>query len=227
MKKRQKAYSVFKRSLDIFFSFLAIMVLSPLLLILSLLVKCTSKGPVLFKQQRVGKNKRTFEMWKFRSMRTEAPKDVATRDLENPDVYITKFGSFIRKTSLDELPQLFNILAGKMSFVGPRPTIPNEIEIMQEREKHNVYVVRPGLTGLAQVHGRDELSDETKGKLDGLYVQNLSFKLDVKIFFKTILYVLKRDGVVEGKHAATEEEIIVNAKANEIVEEEEKEGVLN
>lgn len=229
MKKRQKIYIIFKRCLDIIFSFLAIVILSPLLLLLSLLVKCTSKGPVLFKQTRVGKRKKNFKIWKFRSMRTEAPQYAATRDLEDPDVYITKFGRFIRKTSLDELPQLFNILSGKMSFIGPRPTIPEEVELIEEREKYNVYAVRPGLTGLAQVHGRDELTDETKGRLDGIYVQKISFFLDIKIFFKTILYVLKRDGVVEGKHMATEEEMKVNAEANELVEEkaEEKEKVLN
>lgn len=222
MKKRQKIYGVFKRCLDIICSFLAIVILSPLLLLLSLLVKCTSKGPILFKQTRVGKKHKNFKIWKFRSMRIEAPKNAATRDLEDPDMYITRFGHFIRKTSLDELPQLFNILSGKMSFIGPRPTIPEEIELMEEREKYNVYAIRPGMTGLAQVHGRDVLTDSTKGRLDGMYVQKFSFILDVKIFFKTILYVLKRDGVVEGKHDATEQEIKVNIEAGELIEEKEK-----
>lgn len=228
MKRRQKVYSVFKRFLDILFSFLAIVILSLPLAIISILVKCTSRGPILFKQERIGKNQQIFKIWKFRSMRISAPKNAATRDLENPEIYITRFGKFIRKTSIDELPQLFNILSGKMSFIGPRPTIPAEKELINERVKYNVYSVRPGLSGLSQVSGRDELTDYSKARLDGVYIKDFSFWLDIKIFFRTILYVLKHDGVVEGKHVSTEEEIKINTEVaqlaiNEEVEKEKQE----
>ena len=216
MKRSQKAYLFFKRVLDIIFSFLAIVVLPPFLLLIALIIKLDSKGPVFFKQKRLGQNEKKFRVYKFRSMRTEAPRYAATRDLENPDIYITKFGKFIRKTSIDEIPQIFNIFLGHMSFVGPRPLIPEEAEIIEERRKQNVYAVKPGLTGLAQISGRDILNDEVKAKLDGRYVSKISLWLDIKIFFRTIIYVLTRKGIVEGKHEVTLEEQKINQEAEKV-----------
>ncbi|MCI6639905.1 MAG: sugar transferase [Pygmaiobacter massiliensis] len=191
-------YPFLKRFLDIVLSAAAIVVLSPVLLVLALWVKCSSKGPVLFKQKRVGKGKTHFYILKFRSMYTETPKDVPTHLLQNPDSAITPAGHFLRRTSLDELPQLFNILSGKMSLIGPRPALWNQYDLIAERDKYGANDITPGLTGWAQINGRDELPIPEKARLDGYYAAHRSFGLDVKIFFLTIRSVLASDGVVEG-----------------------------
>lgn len=188
-----------KRVIDFVLSFVGAVLLSPVLLILAVWIKCTSPGPVLFKQKRVGKGKTYFQIYKFRSMRTDTPKDMPTHMLENPDAFITPVGHFLRKTSLDELPQIFNILKGEMSIVGPRPALWNQDDLVAERDRYGANDCVPGLTGYAQVHGRDELPIPEKARLDGYYAKNLSFALDVKIFFRTIGSVLHHEGVVEGK----------------------------
>ena len=191
-------YPVVKRALDFVCSLLGVVLLSPLLVVLALLVKCTSPGPVLFRQKRVGRNKTYFEILKFRSMRADTPRDVPTHLLQNAENAITPVGRFLRKTSLDELPQLWNILVGDMAVIGPRPALWNQYDLLAERDKYGANDVRPGLTGWAQIHGRDELEIAEKAKLDGWYVEHISFGLDVKCFFGTITAVLKHDGVVEG-----------------------------
>lgn len=187
-----------KRGLDLVLSFCALVVLSPLLLAISVWIKCDSPGPVLFRQKRVGKGKDLFFILKFRTMRTDTPKDVPTHLLQDPDVYITRSGHFLRKTSLDELPQIWNILVGQMSIVGPRPALWNQYDLLEERDKYGANDVTPGLTGWAQVNGRDELEIPVKAKLDGEYVARLSFGMDLKCFFLTIARVLTHKGVVEG-----------------------------
>jgi len=191
-----------KRILDFFISLIGIIVLSWLFIILIIAIKIDSKGPVLFKQKRVGKKKNGeityFNIWKFRTMRIDTPKDMPTHMLSNPDQYITKVGKFLRKTSLDEIPQIFNILVGDMSIIGPRPALWNQDDLVAEREKYGANDVLPGLTGWAQINGRDELEIPVKAKLDGEYVEKLSFAFDCKCFFGTIKSVLKSDGVVEG-----------------------------
>ena len=187
-----------KRGLDLVLSFCALVVLSPLLLAISVWIKCDSPGPVLFRQKRVGKGKNLFFILKFRTMRTDTPKDVPTHLLQDPDAYITRSGHFLRKTSLDELPQIWNILVGQMSIVGPRPGLWNQYDLLEERDKYGANDVTPGLTGWAQVNGRDELEIPVKAKLDGEYVARLSFGMDLKCFFLTIARVLTHKGVVEG-----------------------------
>lgn len=167
-------------------------------LIIAIVIKTTSKGPILFKQKRLGKNKSKFYILKFRTMRTDTPQDMPTHLLEDPDFFITKVGKFLRKTSLDELPQIINILKGEMSIVGPRPALWNQYDLIAERDKYGANDIKPGLTGWAQINGRDELPIEKKASLDGEYVASLSFKFDIKVFFMTILSVLKSDGVKEG-----------------------------
>ena len=191
-------YQAFKRFLDFVLSLLAFCVLSPLLAAVSLAVKLDSKGPVVFRQKRIGKDKTHFEMLKFRTMRTDTPKDMPTHLLKNPDAFITKVGSFLRKTSLDELLQLINIIKGEMSIVGPRPALWNQFDLIAERDKYGANAVRPGLTGWAQVNGRDELEIPEKARLDGEYVKNMSLVLDIRCILKTVLGVLRSDGVVEG-----------------------------
>ena len=190
-------YQAFKRFLDFVLSLLAFCVLSPLLAAVSLAVKLDSKGPVVFRQKRIGKDKTHFEMLKFRTMRTDTPKDMPTHLLKNPDAFITKVGSFLRKTSLDELLQLINIIKGEMSIVGPRPALWNQFDLIAERDKYGANAVRPGLTGWAQVNGRDELEIPEKARLDGEYVKNMSLLLDIRCILKTVLGVLRSDGVVE------------------------------
>ena len=190
--------SFIKRILSIILSFLGLICLSWLFIIIIIAIKLTSPGPIFFKQKRVGIHKKHFEIYKFRTMRTDTPHDMPTHLLENPEQYITKVGRFLRKTSLDELPQLFNILAGHMAVVGPRPALWNQFDLVAERDKYGANDVRPGLTGWAQIHGRDELEITEKAKLDGYYVQNLSLALDAKCFMGTIAAVLHHDGVVEG-----------------------------
>ena len=187
-----------KRLLAIVLSLLGILCLGWLLALLSIAVKLDSPGPVLFKQKRVGRGKSHFYILKFRTMRIDTPKDMPTHLLSNPEQYITPVGRFLRKTSLDELPQLFNILSGDMAIVGPRPALWNQFDLIAERDKYGANDIRPGLTGWAQINGRDELQIEEKARLDGEYVQKLSFAFDVKCFLGTIKAVLNRDGVVEG-----------------------------
>nr|QBQ85415.1 Initial sugar transferase [Streptococcus suis] len=191
-------YPIFKRVFDIVLSGVAIFFFSPILVIIAIAIKLDSKGPVLFKQKRVGKNKTYFMIYKFRSMYVDAPSDMPTHLLKNPTAMITKVGAFLRKTSLDELPQLFNIFKGEMAIVGPRPALWNQYDLIEERDKYRANDIRPGLTGWAQINGRDELEIDEKSKLDGYYVQHMSFALDVKCFFGTFLSVVKSEGVVEG-----------------------------
>lgn len=195
-KKMYKKF--FKRGIDFFLSLLGLIILSPLFLILIISIKIDSKGPVLFKQKRVGIHKTFFNILKFRTMYVDTPKDMPTHMLSNPDQYITKVGKFLRKTSLDELPQMVNILKGDMSIIGPRPALWNQYDLIEERDKYGANDVMPGLTGWAQINGRDELEIPVKAKLDGEYVKRLSFLFDVKCFVGTIVSVLKHDGVVEG-----------------------------
>lgn len=187
-----------KRTIDFVLSFAGIIILSPLLIVLMVLIKVTSPGPIFFKQKRVGIHKSYFNILKFRTMRIDTPKDMPTHLLENPDQYITSVGKFLRKTSLDELPQLFNIFKGDMAIVGPRPALWNQYDLIELRDAYGANDVLPGLTGWAQVNGRDELEIDVKAKLDGEYCKKLSFLFDVKCFLMTIFSVLKHDGVVEG-----------------------------
>ncbi|MDO9493742.1 sugar transferase [Acetobacterium sp.] len=191
-------YATIKRSVDIILSLLGLILLSPLFLILILAIKLDSQGPVLFKQKRVGIHKSHFYILKFRTMLADTPKDVATHLLANPDQYITRMGKFLRKTSLDELPQIINILKGEMSIVGPRPALWNQYDLIAERDKYGANDVPVGLTGWAQINGRDELPIEVKARLDGEYVERRSLLLDVRCFFCTIGCVFSKDGVVEG-----------------------------
>lgn len=188
----------FKRLIDLLLSFLAIVVLIPVWIILAIAIFVSDPGPIFFTQKRVGKNKKIFKILKFRTMKTSTPHDMPTHMLENPDQYITKVGAFLRKTSLDELPQVFNIFASQMSIIGPRPALWNQDDLIAERDKYGANAVKPGLTGWAQINGRDELEIPVKAKLDGEYVEKLSFGFDCKCFFGTIKSVLKHDGVVEG-----------------------------
>ena len=191
-------YKFFKRTLDIVLSFIGMIALSPFFLLLVLAIKLDSKGPVLFKQKRIGLHKKHFYILKFRTMRIDTPKDTPTHLLENPEQWITRVGKFLRKTSLDELPQIWNIFVGDMSIIGPRPALWNQYDLIEERDRYGANDVLPGLTGWAQIHGRDELPIAKKAELDGYYVQHLSFGLDVRCFFGTIKSVAKSEGVVEG-----------------------------
>ena len=191
-------YPVLKRVIDIVISGLAIVVLSPVLLLIAIAIKLDSKGPVLFKQKRVGKNKSHFMIYKFRSMYVDTPSDMPTHLLKDPKAMITKVGAFLRKTSLDELPQLFNIFKGEMAIVGPRPALWNQYDLIEERDKYGANNIRPGLTGWAQINGRDELEIDEKAKLDGYYVEHMTPLIDLKCFFGTFISVAKSDGVVEG-----------------------------
>ncbi len=187
-----------KRILAVLLSLLGIVCLGWLLVLLSIAIKLDSPGPVLFRQKRVGQGKSHFYILKFRTMRIDTPKDMPTHLLANPQQYITRVGRFLRKTSLDELPQLFNILLGHMAVIGPRPALWNQFDLIAERDKYGANDIRPGLTGWAQINGRDELPIDVKARLDGEYVRRLSFAFDVKCFLGTIKAVISRDGVVEG-----------------------------
>ncbi len=187
-----------KRIFDFFCALCAIVCLSWLLLLISLAIKLDSPGPVLFRQKRVGIHKTHFQILKFRTMRTDTPHDMPTHLLADPDQYITRVGRFLRKTSLDELPQLFNILKGDMAVVGPRPALWNQYDLLAERDRYGANDLRPGLTGWAQIHGRDELEIPDKARLDGYYVQHMSFGFDLRCIFGTVWSVLRSDGVVEG-----------------------------
>lgn len=188
----------FKRIFDFIVTLLGTIVLSPLFLILAIAIKLDSQGPILFKQKRVGVHKRYFNILKFRTMRIDTPSEIPTHMLDNPEQYITKMGKFLRRTSLDELPQLWNILVGQMSIIGPRPALWNQKDLLTERDRYGANDIKPGLTGWAQIHGRDELKIEDKARLDGEYVQRIGFILDLKCFILTIFKVLRQEGVVEG-----------------------------
>jgi len=193
---------VIKRLLDIVLSAAGLVLLALPMAITAAVVKLDSPGPALFRQKRVGKGKRHFHILKFRSMSVNAPKDTPTHQLANAEAYLTRWQRFIRESSLDELPQLINIFKGDMSVIGPRPALWNQYDLIAERDKYGANDVRPGLTGWAQINGRDELSIEEKARLDGEYVKKLGFAFDCKCFFGTIGKVLHRDGVVEGKQEA-------------------------
>lgn len=188
----------FKRLIDIVLSFIGIIVLGIPMLIIAAVIKHEDPGPALFRQKRIGKDKKYFMLLKFRSMKMSTPHDVPTHQLENPEQYLLKCGKTLRKLSLDELPQLFNILKGDMSIIGPRPALWNQDDLIAERDKYGANGVKPGLTGWAQINGRDELEIPDKAKLDGEYVKKLSFPFDLKCFIGTIFSVAKSDGVVEG-----------------------------
>lgn len=205
----------FKRLIDIVLSFLGLVLLSWLFIIIIIAIKIDDPGPAFFTQKRVGINKTYFKLHKFRSMKMDTPHDMPTHLLENPDEYITKVGKFIRKFSLDELPQIWDIFVGKMSIIGPRPALWNQYDLIEERDKYGANNVKPGLTGWAQINGRDELEIDVKARMDGEYVENISFWFDLKCFFGTITSVLKHDGVVEGGTGRTnsekkEEEKVIN-----------------
>ena len=191
-------YLTVKRLLDSVLSLIGIVVLIPVFIIIGILIKVDSRGPVIFKQKRYGKNKEPFYIYKFRTMASDAPQNVATKDLNDSKKYITKIGAFLRRTSLDELPQLFNILLGQMTIVGPRPVVLKEENLIIARDLYGANDIKPGITGWAQINGRDLLSIEEKAKLDGYYVENMGFKMDIKCFFKTVKYVLKGEGILEG-----------------------------
>lgn len=195
---------VFKRLIDLVLSALGLILLSPLFLILAIAIKVDDPGPVFFRQKRVGIHKSYFEILKFRTMKMDTPHDMPTHLLENPDQYITRVGRFLRKTSLDELPQIAQIFTGKMSIIGPRPALWNQYDLIAERDKYGANDVRPGLSGWAQINGRDELPIEVKARYDGEYVESVSFLFDCKCFFGTIIKVLRHDGVVEGGTGAME-----------------------
>ena len=197
---------VIKRGLDILLCGAAMLIIWPLFLLIAILIKLDSKGPVYFKQKRVGIHKTHFYIYKFRTMRTDTPKDVPTHLLQDPDAFITRMGKFLRKTSLDELPQILHnvLLKGDMTIIGPRPALWNQYDLIEERDKYGANDVKPGISGWAQIHGRDELEIPVKAKLDGYYAQNISFWLDVKCVLGTVSSVLKSEGVVEGGTGAME-----------------------
>lgn len=188
----------FKRVLDLFLSFIGIIILLLPMAIIALAIKCDSKGPVFFRQKRIGIHKRNFTILKFRTMRTDTPHDAPTHELSDPKKWITKVGGFLRKTSLDELPQIFNIFAGQMSIIGPRPALWNQDDLIAERDKYGANDIKPGLTGWAQINGRDELEIPVKAALDGEYVKRMGFFFDCRCFFGTFISVMRHEGVVEG-----------------------------
>lgn len=191
-------YKIVKRIFDFIFSLFGLILIIPLIFIIIFFIKIDSKGPILFKQKRIGKNKTYFNIYKFRTMKINTPANTATHLLDNPDKWITKVGKILRKTSLDEIPQLINIIAGQMSFVGPRPALWNQYDLIIERDKYNVNSITPGITGLAQINGRDELDITEKAKLDGIYLKNMSFIKDMAIMIKTLFIVINKKGFYEG-----------------------------
>ena len=197
--KKRKIYIKVKRIVGFMLSLIGLIILSPVFLILMVAIKLDSPGPVFFKQKRVGIYKTHFDILKFRTMRIDTPKDVPTHLLKNPEYYITRLGRLMRKTSLDELPQLINILKGDMSIVGPRPALWNQYDLLDERDKYGANGVVPGLTGWAQINGRDELDISAKAKLDGEYVKKMGLIMDCRCFFGTVLVLFRGDGIVEGE----------------------------
>ncbi|WP_342547353.1 sugar transferase [Paenibacillus sp. FSL P2-0089] len=194
-----KPYMIVKQTLDFILALIGMLLLWPFFLIIAVVIKSTSKGPVLFRQKRLGRNKKEFYILKFRTMRTDTPSDMPTHLLQDPDFFITKVGKFLRKTSLDELPQIINILKGDMSIVGPRPALWNQYDLIAERDKYGANEIKPGLTGWAQVNGRDELTINLKVSFDSEYLNNMSLWFDLKCTLLTIIKVAKHDGVVEGR----------------------------
>lgn len=194
-----------KRGLDIILSTVGLVVLFPAFIIIGIVIKVDSPGPVIFRQKRVGLDKQPFQIYKFRTMYVAAPPDAPTSKLDDVDNYITEVGKFFRRTSIDELPQLYNILKGEMSLIGPRPVLPGEKELIEERSERDVYKVRPGLTGLAQISGRDYVRLPDKARIDQVYAENLTFKQDLEIFIYTIWYVLKSEGISEGMQERIDE----------------------
>lgn len=192
-------YLKVKRALDILLAIIMLIVLAPLYIGIAIAIKIDSKGPIIFKQKRYGKGKTTFDILKFRTMHIDAPKDSPTYSFKDPDKYITRIGRLLRRNGLDELPQLWNILKGEMSFVGPRPVVLNEHELIAERDNYGANDIRPGLTGWAQINGRDTLTPEIKAKIDGDYIKSMSLINDLACFFKTIPVIIKKDGFVEGE----------------------------
>ncbi|WP_195851048.1 sugar transferase [Aerococcus tenax] len=208
-------YIKVKRLIDFILALIALIILSPLFLLIALWIKLDSKGPVFFKQKRIGKNRDFFYIYKFRSMLSETPADMPTHLLKDPAAFITKSGAFLRKTSLDELPQLINILKGEMAIIGPRPALWNQDDLADERDKYGANDILPGLSGWAQINGRDELPIDVKARLDGQYVENMGPVMDIKCFLGTIVSVIRHEGVVEGGTGAIE-------KAKQELEEEDK-----
>ena len=206
-----------KRIIDIVLSAIGIIVMIIPMIVIAIFIKCSSPGPVLFKQKRVAKGKKYFNILKFRTMRTDTPKDMPTHMLKDPNSYITKIGAFLRKTSLDEIVQLINIFKGDMSIIGPRPALWNQYDLIEERDKYGANDIKPGLTGLAQISGRDELPIDVKAKYDGEYVEKMSLIFDIKMFFCTILSVIKHEGVVEGGTLALESEVAQSEKNHDFV----------
>lgn len=205
-------YALTKRIIDRFLALIGLIILSPFFLLLMLVIKMDSRGPIFFKQKRVSIHKKHFNILKFRTMRIDTPKDTPTHLLKNPEQYITKVGRFLRKTSLDELPQIINILKGDMAIVGPRPALWNQYDLIAERDKYGANDILPGLTGWAQINGRDELPIDVKARLDGEYVKKMSFGMDLKCILGTLVSVVKQDGVVEGGTGELERK--ENDKAN-------------
>lgn len=199
-------YNHVKRILDLILAVLAIVLLSPAMLVIALVIKCSSPGPVLFKQKRVGRDKRNFTIYKFRTMRVDAPKDQPTHLLASPEAFITPVGRFLRKYSLDELPQLFNIVKGEMALVGPRPALWNQDDLVAARDLYGANGVRPGLTGWAQINGRDELPIPEKARLDGEYVRRMSLGFDLRCLLGTVSSVARAEGVVEGRQTPGNDE---------------------
>ena len=202
---RETFYSKYgKRSIDFVLSAAGAVVLLPVLAGTAVAVKLDSPGPVLFSQERIGKGKKHFKIYKFRTMRSDTPHDVPTHMMENPDYWVTRTGKFLRRTSMDELPQLWNIIKGDMSIIGPRPALWNQNDLIVERDTYGANDVLPGLTGWAQINGRDELEIPVKAKLDGEYVRNLSFAMDVRCFIGTIGCVIGGKGIQEGSEGTPE-----------------------
>ena len=201
-----------KRLIDILLSGVGLILLAPVYLLIAVAILIDDPGPVLFRQKRIGIDKTHFEILKFRTMRMDAPKDMPTHLLQDPEQHITRVGKILRKTSLDELPQIVQIFTGKMSIIGPRPALWNQFDLIEERDKYGANDVRPGLTGWAQINGRDELPIEVKARFDGEYVERMSFLFDCKCFFGTILSVLRHDGVVEGGTGSLEKDSMEETK---------------
>ena len=203
---KKTVYLFFKRALDFILALAAMLVLSPLFAVIAVAVRLDSKGPVFFCQRRAGKGRLDFKMVKFRTMRQDTPHDTATHLLNNADSYITRVGALLRKTSLDELPQLWNIVRGDMAIVGPRPALWNQFDLLDERDKYGANDVRPGLTGWAQINGRDELPIAEKAALDGEYVRKMSLGFDLKCIVGTVVVVVRHEGVVEGGTGAMDKQ---------------------